>query len=89
MIVICDNCGHEQEFDCSKLVWRDGWIHDSDPDNITIDYDADWEGCCEKCEYNLDVSFRTKLDDNNRLTTRKPFFKGCHPKYQDDNCYKE
>lgn len=87
MIVICDNCGHEQEFDCSKLRWRVGYVHDSDPDNTTIDYDADWEGCCENCESDLDVSFRTKTDENGKRTTRTPTFKGCRPKYPEDNCY--
>ncbi len=64
----------------AKLRWHTGYVHDSDPNNITIDYDADWEGCCENCESDLDVSFRTKTDENGKLTTRQPIFKGCRPK---------
>ena len=64
----------------AKLRWHTGYVHDSDPNNITIDYDADWEGCCENCESDLDVSFRTKTDENGKADHKATDIQGMPPK---------
>ena len=87
--VACSACGKEHSFDTKKLGWKLYFVDSIDPDagDWIYTYQAPWEGFCDDCEGDMDVTFMT---DERVITGQKralePQCEHCTIVTPDGNC---